>query len=423
MEFKVNNLDKCKQEVEFDLTYTDLTPYFDKALIKYRDKATIPGFRKGKAPVSLLRKMYGEVIETGSLEDISNEVFREYLDKNSVNPLGEGLLIDINYEPKQSLKFKVQYETRPEIENLVYKDFEVTKTVYPVDDHTLEDEIKYLRSKHCTYLDAEEAANDDYVITLDVHKLDENGIEVIGQHEKDVKFYLNDEQMNKELKEQVKSFKLDEEKVLTITNNDKKELYRGKSTKIEKVFLPELNVDFFKKVSKKEIKDENEFREVIKEDLEKVYKNISDQELKNNIISELIKLNDIPVPDVLVENILNSYIEDVKKQNPKRELPPDFNAEEYRKTRKADAILQVKWYLIRDKIIDLEKLEVSNEDLEPLIKTDAQKYGMDEDKIRKIYEKNSDVKFRVLDDKVMELLIKNAKIKESIHKHEHKIST
>ena len=422
MEFKVNTLDNCKKEVEFDLTYSDLEPYFDKALKKYRDKATIPGFRKGKAPMGLIKKMYGEIIETGSLEDISNDVFRDYLTNNNVNPLGEGILVDINYEPKQNLKFKVQYETKPELENLAYKDFEVTKTIYPVDDHSVNDEIKYLRSKHCTYEDAENAPGDEYVVTLDVHKLDENGIEIIGQHEKDVRFYLNDEQLNKELKSQLSSYKVGEEKVLTINNNDKKELYKAKATKIEKIILPELNEDFFKKVSKKEIKGVDEFRTVIKEDLEKVYQNIEKQELHNNIISELIKLNDIPVPEILVENILNNFIEDIKRQNPKRELPPDFNEEEYRKTRRTDAILQVKWFLIKDKIAETEKLEVTNEDLEPLIKSDAEKYGMDVEKIKKIYENNADVKYRVLEDKVMELLVKNAKIKETVHKHEHNIT-
>lgn len=423
MDYKVNKLDKCKQEVEFELTYTDLTPYFDKALKKYRDKSNIPGFRKGKAPISLVKKMYGDLIEQGSLEDVANDIFKDYLSNNNVNPLGEGSLVDIDYEPKQKLKFKVQYEIKPEIENLKYQDFEVTKTIYPVDEHVIDDEIKYIRSKNCTYQETDKVTDDEYVITLDVNKLDENGINIIGSQEKDVRFYLNDSELNKELKEQLKSFVINEEKILQFNINSKIEKYKGKATKIEKVILPELNSQFFGKVSKKEVKDENEFRQFVKEDLDRIYDNMSKQELRNNAVSELIKLNDIPVPEILVENILISYIEDIKKQNPKRELPPDFNEEEFRKTRKADAILEVKWYLIRDKIIEREKLEINDGDLYPLIKADSEKYGMEEDKIRKIYENNKDIKYRLLNDKVLDLLLKNAKIKEIVHKHEHKITT
>ena len=156
----------------------------------------------------------------------------------------------------------------------------------------------------------------------------------------------------------------------------------------------------------------------VKKELEGIYKNIADQEIRNNIVSELIKLNEIPVPDALVENILNSYIEDVKNQSPKRQLPREFDEEEYRKTKRADAILQVKWYLIRDKIIEMEKMEVSDKDIEPIIEADAKKYNLPVEKIKAVYENNPDVKYRVLDDKLMNFLIENAKIKD-VEKHDH----
>ncbi len=150
----------------------------------------------------------------------------------------------------------------------------------------------------------------------------------------------------------------------------------------------------------------------MKTDLEGIYKNIGEQEVRNNIVSELIKLNDVPVPDALVENILNSYVEDVKNQNPKRQLPSGFDEEEFRRTKRAEAILQVKWYLIRDKIVEQEKMEVSDADLEPVIEADAKKYNLPVDKIKAVYENNADVKYRILDDKLMNFLIENAKVKE-----------
>jgi trigger factor len=126
------------------------------------------------------------------------------------------------------------------------------------------------------------------------------------------------------------------------------------------------------------------------------------------------------VPDTLVENILDSYIEELKQQNPKRQLAKDFDEEEYRRTRRADAILQVKWYLIRDKIIELEKIEVSDKDIEPVIQADAKRYNLPADKLKAIYEKNPDVRHRILDDKLMDFLIKNSKIKD-VEKEKEKI--
>ena len=332
MEIKTNSIDKCKQEVEFEVPYEELTPHFDKSYQKYRKKVSVPGFRKGKVPVSMLKKMYKDVIEQSSLEDASNEIFRGYLKDKEVPILGEGELVDMDYDPEKLFKFKVKYEVKPEIEIKQYKDLELTKTIYPVTEHSIDDEVKYLRSKNCTYEEAQKAENDDYVITLDVQKLDDTGFPVIGESENGVRFYLNDEHLNKELKEQIETYEVGEEKVLTVTPKDseKPEKYKAKAVKIEKIILPELNKEFFDRFYKDEVNNEEEFREHVKKDMEKIYSDMSDKELKNSIVNELIKVNDIPVPDVLVENVLNSYVEDVKNQNPKRELPPNFNEENIR---------------------------------------------------------------------------------------------
>jgi trigger factor len=418
MEVKTNKINDVKQEVEFEVSYADLAPHFEKAYKKFQRKAEIPGFRKGKAPVSILKRKYGEMIEQGSLEDVANDVFRDYLKDNHVHPLGEGSLVDMDYQPQSLLTFKVRFEVKPEINLAEYKGVEVNKTVYRIDDKMIEDEIKYLRSKHVTYEDAQKAEGSENVVTLDVQKLDDTGVELIGQSDKDVRFYLNDPQINKEFKEQLDQITPGEERILMLNSpnpedNGKIEKYKVHCIKIEKIIFPELNEEFFKKTYNDDsIKTIQDFRTKVKTDLEGIYKNISDQELRNNIVNELIKLNDVPVPDTLVENILDSYIEDTKNQNPKRQLPKEFDTEEFRKTKRVDAILQVKWYLIRDKIIVAEKIEVSDDDLLPVIEADAKKYNLPVDKIRSVYEKNPDVKYRILDDKLMKFLIDNAKVKE-----------
>jgi len=424
MEIKTNNLDACKQEAEFEVSYEELTPHFEKAYLKYRKKLSVPGFRKGKVPISMLKKMYKDVIEHGSLEDVSNDIFRDYLKNNNVAILGEGSLLDMNYEPGTVFKFKVQYEIKPEFEITQYKGLELNKTIYPVTDNVIEDEVKYLRSKNCTYREENKAADDEFVVTLDVQKLDDSGLPLIGQAEKGVKFYLNDAQLNKELKEQLLNIEKDEERILTLTpkEGEIQEKYKAKAEKIEKIILPELNKEFFEKFYKGEANTEEEFKERVKKDLVKIFSDMSSQEMRNNIVNELIKINEIPVPEVLVNNILGSYIEDIKNQNAKRELPADFNEEEYKKTRRVDAVLQVKWLLIREKVIDLEKIEVTEADYQPLIEADAKKYNLPVDKIKSIYEKNEDIKFKILDTKLLDFLIQNSKIKEIVKEEEQKLT-
>lgn len=415
MEFKVNKLDAVKQEVEFELSYSDLAPHFDKAIAKYAKKAEIPGFRKGKAPASMIKRMYGDMIEQASLEDVANEVYKQYLDENHVHPLGEAQMIDIDYEPKQQFKFKIKYEVKPEFELADYKGIEVNKTVYKIDDKMIEDEVRYIQSKHVTYENAEKAEGDEFTLSMDVQKLDESGDDLKDQMDKDVRFYLNDPQINKELKEQLAEISVGEERILNLPSQeeDKTEKYRVLCKKIEKVVFPELNEEFFKNFYKDDdIKTAEEFNAKVKIDLEGIYKNIGVQEIRNNIVSELIKLNDITVPETMVEHVLNSYIDDVKNQNPKRQLPQEFDEAEYRKQKRVDAVLQVKWYLIKDKIIEAEKMEVNESDLEKIIEADAKKFNLPPEKLKGIYENKPDIKNRILDDKLMNFLVENSKIIE-----------
>src|SRR3990172_3041441 len=293
MEFKVNKIDETTQEVEFEVPYSELEPHFDKTFKKYQKKAEIPGFRKGKALLSMIKRMYGDLLEQGSLEDVANEVFKEYLDQNNVKPLGEGSLTDINYEKKILFTFKIKFEVKPEIKLEEYKGIEVTKTKYSVDEKAIDEEIEYIRSKHCKYEESEKAENDEYVVTADISKLDNSGIELIGQKDKGIKIYLKDNQVNKELKEQLEQISKDEERVVMLPgeNENTTEKFKVKALKIEKVIFPELNEEFFKHIyHNDEIKSADEFRNKVNDDLEKIYKNISDQELRNNIVSEMIKL-------------------------------------------------------------------------------------------------------------------------------------
>ncbi|MCX6166244.1 MAG: trigger factor family protein [Ignavibacteriae bacterium] len=84
MEVNIKDLENCKKEFEATLSYEELTPHFEKAITKYRQKVQIPGFRKGKAPINMVKKMYGDSIEYSALEDITEEEFIKYIIENKI---------------------------------------------------------------------------------------------------------------------------------------------------------------------------------------------------------------------------------------------------------------------------------------------------------------------------------------------------
>lgn len=414
MEIKQNDIDKSKRAIEAELTYEELTPHFDKAIAEYRKKAMLPGFRKGKAPLNMIKKLYGEGLEYNSLEDIANDVFHKYIIDNKIDILGKGAITEMDYKPKEKLNFKIEFEVMPEIKIEKYKGLELKKTKYVIDDSLVDDEIQYHRFRNAANEIDGVAADDDYIITVDLQNLDEAGNIIIGQSQKDLRIYLGNPEIFPEFKAGFAGIREGEVKIIDSKNAEggpKKVQVTCK--KVEKIVYPEMNEEFFKKVTGKEdLKTTEEFRAEIKGELEKIYNGISDRKLRADTISEMIKENDVDAPEIYINFILKSMIDDMKHQYPKHELPKDFNEEEFKKEKRVDAIIQAKWFLIREKLIETENITVSEEDYKKIAEENAPKYNIPFEKLIEAYKDNEDVKMKIMNDKVLDHIIENARIEE-----------
>lgn len=414
METNFKDIDSVKKELEFILSYDELKPHFEKALVKYRNKASIPGFRKGKAPLAIVKKMVGDSLEYSALEEIANDVFRNHITENDIDILDVGAITDFNYEPQRRFQFKIEFEIKPEINLDNYKGIELKKKKYVIDDSLIDEEINYHKLQNSQLEMDSEAFDNEYVVTLDLQDLDDKGNIIIGQTQKDVKVYLANKSLAKEFAKGLKGIK--EGETRTINTKDAeggKKKVQATATKVEKLVAPEMNEEFFKKITAKEdIKTLDEFRNTIKDELHKIYDNASEQNLKNELINELLKQNDVTVPNAFVENILKNAAEDYQKRQGKNAKLTHEQIEEYKKANKADATKQAKWFLIKEKIAELENIKVEEEDIKKFAEDIAAKYNMPADKLAELYGKNPDVINNILNEKTMKFLIDNAKITE-----------
>ena len=121
MDITNNETGNCKNEMVATLTYEELKPYFEKELLDFKKNANIPGFRKGKAPLDMIKKIYNDTIEYSSLEKIADEVFKKYCTENDINIYGAPELLDMDYKPKESLMIKISYEYIPKLADINYK--------------------------------------------------------------------------------------------------------------------------------------------------------------------------------------------------------------------------------------------------------------------------------------------------------------
>jgi len=412
LDIKVNESGNIRRELSAEISYDELIPHFNKAFIEFRKKATHPGFRKGKMPLDMVKKLYGDSIEYSSLEDIAADIFRDYIIENNIELAGKGEIKDLNYDPKKNLKFKINFEVFPDLKVENYKNLELKQIKYKIDDSLIDEEIKYHRFRNAGFEIDGIASDDNYIITVDLQNLDESGNILIGQNQKDLKIYLGNEEIYPEFKKAFKGIKEGEVKVIDSTNaegNAKK--VQITCNKVEKIIYPELDEKFFLKITGKDtIKTEDEFREEIRDALSKIYNSISERKLRDDVISELVKLNDVEIPGSYIENILNTITDNYLEQNKSKKLPANFSESEFKKEKRADAIFSGKWHLIREKLIKMENITIEEEDYKKIADENASQYNIPAEKLLEVYKENEDVKAKILNDKLIDRIISYAEI-------------
>ena len=412
METNIKELENTKKEFEATLSYDELKPHFDKAVEKFRKKANIPGFRKGKAPLSMIKKMYGDSLEYNALEDITNDVFKEYVRENKVDIIDIGAILDMDYKPKETFTFKIAYETKPIVKLEEYKGLELTKMVYDIDESLVDEEIDYFRFRNATFEIDGQAMDDQYMITVDIQNLDDAGNVIEGETQKGLQIYLANPDIYPEFKAGFQGIKEGESRVVETKNADggpKK--VQVTATKVEKVILAEMNEEFFKKVMGKEgITTEEEFRNEIRKDIQKVYDDMSSNRMKNDIVNEMIKANDVVVPDKYVEYFLDDFVKEEKEKH--KGHNHGLDEVEFRKKKRVDAIVAAKWMLLREELLKAENIEATDDDFLKLAEETASRFNIPAENLLSIYKQNDDIRMRILNDKVLDFLIANAKVTE-----------
>jgi trigger factor len=422
MDIKTNEKGTCRKEMVATLTYEELVPYFEKAISDFRKKTEIPGFRKGKAPIDMIKKMYGQSIEYTETENIANDVFRNYYIDNKINIYGMPELTDIDYKPKESMMFKVEFDFIPEITLKKYKELEFTKRKVETTEKIINDEYIRMMNQYAERVPDGQVLDENYVVTVDFQELDENGQIIIGESLKDQEYYLNTGNLVDSLKNVLKDIREGETRIWERESNDGEKVLKSeiKCTKVEKLVFPEINSEFIERITgKKDLSTEEDLKKVIKENIDYFFEEQSRKELEDEIIREIVQENEVEIPDKLIDNILeqnyNKYISQMQeheKSAGEHHHHEHISKEDFFNSERAETVLYVKWSLLKDKIIETEKLEVTDADIEAFAEKSSKEYGISKEQLVEAYKKIEDINDRLIDGKLMDYLISQSKITE-----------
>jgi trigger factor len=406
------------QEVEVNLNYDEITAEIDEAYKEERKNLEIDGFRKGKAPIAMLKKLYGEAIEFKASEKIATEKFWAVVDKENLKPISTPQLVDIDFERGIKLFFKIQFEIKPKLELKNYTNLKIEKLIFKVSEEDIEKEFEYLLKPHVKYEPAEIVNGKYNRITVNLQKLDESGVAVIGQRSENMVIDLSDEKVNPKILVTATGLKVNEKFLFNFVDEHYhgEELhieefrYEAEITKIEKIVLPELTEDIMMKISGNKAATSEEFKEQLRKNFNEYYIKQSEEIFTNSLLNEIVKNNDFTPPAGFVKTIHNRFVE-LEKEKAKRYKMPSVDENAIAEHYKPRAEWNAKWQIILENIAEKENIKVEDTDLEALANQEAEKTGISAQKLFKYY-KDSDRGNILLEDKVIDFLKKNTIVKE-----------
>lgn len=401
-----------KRILDIEVSQKKVNGEFDAMYEKYQTHSKIPGFRKGKAPMHLVKLRFKDAVEKEVLESLVPKAYEDAVKEADLSPISLPVVKDVEFQEGMPLKFKVEIDVKPEIEVKDYKGIEVVKKVREITEEDIDKTINYLREDFAELHPVEREAKFYDHLIVDLVKNQEGKDDKLENQD----LFLDPHNMIKEFQEALIKAKAGDEKEIEVDYSPdfhnkklagKNVKYSIKVKQVKEKVLPEVNEDFAKMAGG--YKDLAELRTKIKEGLAKNAERDGENHLKNEVINQVVKLNFFEVPETVLNLYLDSLIEDLKKKYQK--VDEAKIREEYKEIGSA----HIRWDYIFHKIAEKEKIEVNKEDLEEWGRKFAQDYKMEKEKAEEFLSTPQNIKRikeNILEDKVIDFLLKNAVVRE-----------
>ena len=424
MELKVNDISQSEREVEVTLSYDEIRSEIDSEVKKQATKIQVPGFRKGKVPKHIIKQRYGDSLEFEASEKVANSRFWQIAKEKDLRPIGQPIMIDLDFNIEKDFKFKIKFEVMPVVEVKDYKGQLIEIPDLNVKGDEVEKEIEHILRSNSNQEDADVVGDDsNYLLDVELTRIDEGGQPVADTKPEKMQIDLSNENVHPDIKANANGKKVgekfkfhfhDEKTVQNKEGQEEKVIehfdYEVLILGIKKVVLPELNEEIIKKVTKDKLSTEAELRSEIEKNIQNYYDQRIEEFTRSRLISLIITKNDFTPPSFMVESILDEMVkseeERLKKQGMKK-----VDSKYLREYLQPSALNEVKWFQLKTEIQKKEKIEVTDTELEELAAKDAEKTGLPVDKLINYYKSSNQVE-RMLDKKLFDFLKERNEIKK-----------
>jgi len=428
MKVTVENVSSVKKIIHVEIPEEKVVRELNNAYKQLKNTAKIKGFRKGKAPRSVLEGLFKKDVHNDVSSKLIQDSFIQALKEADLDIVGKPDIDLPGLDEKGAYKYAATVEIKPEIEDIDFKNLTLKKYLYHITDEEMDVQLKMLQknlAKQNPIAEDRGVRENDFVL-IDYEGFKNGKLFAETQKTENHAVKVGDGHILKEFDDQLVGMKRGDNREIKVKfpedyHNGKlanQEItFQVKLHEIREEVLPEIDDEFAKNFGKYETLDN--LKDAITQNLDQGYAKKAEQEMNEQIFKSLIKKTEFELPDSMVEHELERIIEEVERtlsyHNKSLEdqgLSREILLEKHREL----AEKKVRRHLILDKIVRQENMTLSDEELENSFEEIAKGFNQPVEEIKKYYSQNEDnlefFKQTLLEKHAIELIIKNSIIEE-----------
>jgi len=413
----------CRRELDLEIPAEEVTKATERVAKELARVARVPGFRPGKAPISLIKRRFADDIKGEVLQSLVPERVEKAVVEQKLSPVSQPQVDKLDFNEGQPLKFRAVFEVLPEFELGTYKGLEIEMPPMDVTEEDVNKALEETRERAAAFAPVEGRAveNGDFA-QLKLVGTPADGGEPINADS--VLCHVGAEETMEPFNTSLRGANIGEHKEFDVEYPadypdeklaGKKFHYAADVTGIKTKQLPELNDEFAKDVS--DAATLEELKTKIRESLVHQRDHRQRDLQRERVIAELVKLHDFPVPESLVESQMDVRLERMVRSLAQQGVDPravnlDWSALRGRQQDRAKD--DVKAELIIDRIASTEKIDVSDEEVERELEHVASHSGESVEAIRARLTKQGALdrmKAKLRSDKTLDWLAQNANVR------------
>jgi len=374
----------CRRELELEIPAETVQKAVARVAKEFARLARVPGFRPGKAPITLIRRRFADDIKSEVLQSLVPEQIERAVTENKLVPVTQPQVDKVDFTETGPVKFRASFEVLPEFELGQYKDLEVEVEDHKIEDADVDKGMEELRDRAATFVPVEgrAIADGDYA-QLKLKGIPAGGGEPIEADS--VLCHVGGEETMEPFNENLRGANTGDHKNFDVTYpsdypdaklQGKTYTYAVELLGIKEKKRPELTDEFAKDVSDAQTLEE--LRQKMRDNLEAARTHRQNEQTREKLLAQIVKSHEFPVPEALVEHQMDSRLERTVRSLASQGVDPravnvDWVA--LRSRQKDRSIEDVKAELLLDRIATAENIEVADEEVDKEIAAIAERSG------------------------------------------------